>query len=117
MLIGVREMKGTIVPRIKTSDEIVQSHTIAKDTSKGSGDKNEMTNRSKDGQIGIYIGDDPPEKAPKSPAVSCLGVDISHLSEKVQFAILSGLIMTFFLIYGYTQEWIFRQEGMKPHGW
>lgn len=76
-----------------------------------------MTSRAKEGQIGIYIGDTPPEKPAKSPIVSCLGIEIGHLSENVQFAILSSLIMVFFLIYGYTQEWIFRQEGMKPHGW
>lgn len=51
----------------------------------------------------------------KSVGLFCL--DLTNVSTRIQFLILSGSVFGFYLIYGYMQEWIFRQEGMKPHGW
>ena len=51
-----------------------------------------------------------------SQSVPFLCWDISHLSKRAQFVLLSCAIFAFYLVYGYVQEWIFRQEGMKPHG-
>ena len=54
----------------------------------------------------------------KQSVPTILGLDIlSNLNEKIQFLICTFGIIIFYLIYGYTQEWIFSNPGFKPFGW
>ena len=69
----------------------------------------------------VYIppdkGSAPESKVTSPDSVVVFGLDVSQWSSRAQFLLLSGLVFAFYLVYGYLQEWIFRQEGMKPHGW
>ena len=71
----------------------------------------------KPGQIAVDFGRDSKGKKNDSKSVTIFCFDISKLSRRAQFLILSCSVFSFYLVYGYMQEWIFRQEGMKPHGW
>ena len=51
-----------------------------------------------------------------SSPVPCFCLDLSKLPTNVQFVLLSSSVFGCYLIYGYVQEWIFRQDGIKPHG-
>lgn len=51
-----------------------------------------------------------------SSPVPCFCLDLSRLPTNVQFVLLSSSVFGCYLIYGYVQEWIFRQDGIKPHG-
>ena len=71
----------------------------------------------KSNQAVIDIGRDSKGKKVDSKSVAIFCFDLAQLSRRAQFIILSGAVFSFYLVYGYMQEWIFRQEGMKPHGW
>ena len=43
-------------------------------------------------------------------------VEAAAAAGRGRFLALSGAVFATYLVYGYLQEWIFRQEGMKPHG-
>ena len=58
------------------------------------------------------------DKLPASSSIILLlGFDISKHSTLFQLVSLSTVIFALFLVYGYLMEWIFQQDGMKPHGW
>ncbi|XP_062506611.1 adenosine 3'-phospho 5'-phosphosulfate transporter 2-like [Corticium candelabrum] len=40
-----------------------------------------------------------------------------YVSRTLQFVIYCSGTFVFYLLYGYVQEWIFRIEGLKQHGW
>ncbi|XP_064406705.1 adenosine 3'-phospho 5'-phosphosulfate transporter 2-like isoform X2 [Halichondria panicea] len=46
-----------------------------------------------------------------------LCIPLHKLSRPVQFVTCVLGVMFFYLLYGYTQEWIFSVEGFKPFGW
>ena len=50
-------------------------------------------------------------------SVSILGISLDKLSHPVQFGVCFFGIVFFYLLYGYSQEWIFRVEGFKYFGW
>lgn len=54
---------------------------------------------------------------PLNSEIDILGIPIHKLSRSLQFAICVAGVMFFYLLYGYTQEWIFRDEGFKQFGW
>ncbi|XP_059092364.1 adenosine 3'-phospho 5'-phosphosulfate transporter 2-like isoform X2 [Tigriopus californicus] len=58
-----------------------------------------------------------PPDCPESESVPCFCFDIRRFSDTVQFTVLTTLVMLFFLVYGYMQEWIFGIRDMKSHGW
>lgn len=49
--------------------------------------------------------------------ITLLYVDISNLNQTVQFLLCSGAVFVFYILYGYTQELIFTQDGFQPYGW
>ena len=53
----------------------------------------------------------------KANLFSPLCTKILMTSTRSHFLLLSASVFAFYLVYGYFQEWFFRQEGMKPHGW
>ena len=68
------------------------------------------TPRTKTGDVSVYLGE-PVNTQTKSISFA------DRVPRPCLFTILSSLILLFYITYGYLLEWIFRQEGMKPHGW
>ncbi|XP_065843398.1 adenosine 3'-phospho 5'-phosphosulfate transporter 2-like isoform X2 [Oscarella lobularis] len=57
-----------------------------------------------------------PSPAETNELLVVLGIPVYKLSPLGQFLTLCSGILSFYLLYGYVQEWIFRTEGLKPFG-
>lgn len=54
---------------------------------------------------------------PNPPKLNILCIDITYFGKTTQFALCTGAIFIFFLLYGYMQELIFTIDGFKTYGW
>ncbi|CAH1155323.1 unnamed protein product [Phaedon cochleariae] len=54
---------------------------------------------------------------PIKQKISILCLDISDFNKTVQFALCTGAVFLFFLLYGYMQELLFTIDGFQAYGW